>query len=133
MPPPHHSDPQLYQELELLHRRICRAIGDPKRLMILYALQDGPRYVVELAEALDYPQPTVSRHLNALLQGGLVTKQRQGQTVYYALSDPRVLVALDMMRSLLRDQTEAAARVTAGRPDDLNPDFDQAQDSFEED
>ncbi len=70
----------------MLRERVCGAMGDPKRLMILYALEEAPRYVVELAEQLDFPQPTVSRHLNALFQGGLVTKERQGQSVYYSLS-----------------------------------------------
>ena len=104
----------LFEELQLLHNRVCRAIGDPKRLMILYALQEEPRYVVELAEQLNFPQPTVSRHLNALFQGGLVTKERQGQSVYYSLSDERIIQALDLMRGLLRDRAEAQARLTAG-------------------
>lgn len=103
----------LFNELQLLHDRVCRAIGDPKRLMILYALHDGPRYVVELAEQLEFPQPTVSRHLNALFHGGLVKKDRQGQSVYYSLSDDRIIQALDLMRALLRDRTEMLARVTA--------------------
>jgi ArsR family transcriptional regulator len=104
---------QLNQELVLLHERICRAIGDPKRLMILYALSEKPRYVIELSEQLGCPQPTVSRHLNGLLSGGLVVKERQGQTVYYSLSDPRIIDALDLMRAVLRDMTEQTARVAS--------------------
>ena len=102
----------LFNELQLLHDRVCRAIGDPKRLMILYALEQAPRYVVELAEMLNFPQPTVSRHLNALFQGGLVVKERQGQSVYYSLSDRRIIKALDLMRSLQRDGTQAQAQIT---------------------
>lgn len=104
---------QLYEEFVLLHDRICRAIGDPKRLMILYALQQGPRYVVELADELAYPQPTVSRHLNALYSGGLVAKERRGQAVYYSLRDARIIAALDLLRGMLRDLTEETARVAS--------------------
>jgi DNA-binding transcriptional ArsR family regulator len=104
---------QLAQELGLLHDRICRAIGDPKRLIILYALSEKPRYVVELAEQLGYPQPTVSRHLNELHRGGLVLKERQGQTVYYSLRDARIIEALEIMRAILRDMTEETARVAS--------------------
>ncbi|NDJ76431.1 MAG: winged helix-turn-helix transcriptional regulator [Chloroflexi bacterium] len=103
----------LYDELVLLHERICRAIGDPKRLLIMYALHQGPRYVVELADELGIPQPTVSRHLSALHQGGLVEKERQGQTVYYRLSDERIIDALDKMRTILRDKLAASARVVS--------------------
>lgn len=104
---------QLTQELELLHDRICTAIGDPKRLMILYALADGPRYVVDLAEELDYPQPTVSRHLNALHKSSLIVRERRGQQVFYSLSDARILQALDLLRTMLRDMTQNTARVAS--------------------
>jgi ArsR family transcriptional regulator len=67
--------------------------------------------VVELAEQLGFPQSTVSRHLNALLAGGLVIKERQGQTVYYALRDPRIIEALEIMRAILHDLVQEAARV----------------------
>jgi ArsR family transcriptional regulator len=114
---PDSTQDQLVQELSLLHDRICRAIGDPKRLIILFALREEPRYVVELAEQLGYPQPTVSRHLNELHRGGLVLKERQGQTVYYSLRDPRIIDALDIMRAILRDMTEETARVaSSGNP-----------------
>lgn len=102
------------QELDLLHERVCRAIGDPKRLMILYALHERPRYVIELADELGYPQPTVSRHLNALHAGGLVIRERQGQTVTYRLADGRIIAALDLMRAFLRDMMEETARTIAG-------------------
>lgn len=120
-PPP----TQLAQELDLLHDRVCRAIDDPKRLLILYALHERPRYVVELAEELGFPQPTISRHLAALLHGGLVTKQRQGQTVIYSLRDARIISVLDTMREMLRDLVEETARVTsagAGAGERAGPD-----------
>ena len=105
---------QLYQEILLLHDRVCKAIGDPKRLMILYALNTGPRYVIELADELGYPQPTVSRHLNALYNSGLVVKERRGQAVYYSLRDARIVQALDLMRLMMGDMIQENARVTAG-------------------
>ncbi len=115
------SDPlpsQLAQELDLLHDRVCRAIGDPKRLMILYALHERLRYVVELAEELGYPQPTISRHLAALHNGGLVVKERHGQTVIYSLRDARIITVLDIMREMLRDAAEETARMTSAGADE---------------
>lgn len=110
------NNAQLYEEIQLLHDRICRAINDPKRLMIIFALSNAPRYVIELANELGYPQPTVSRHLNALYQSGLVVKERRGQTVYYSLRDERIIEALDLMRSLMSDLIQQNARVTANSP-----------------
>ena len=60
--------PQI-EELDLLHANICQALGDPKRIQILYALHGEPRYVSALADALGMPQPTVSRHYRCCVSG----------------------------------------------------------------
>lgn len=91
------------EELDVLHRHICQAVGDPKRIQILYVLHDAPRYVTAIAEALDLPQPTVSRHLAILKQRGLVISERDGPAMVYRLADTRIIEVLDTMRQLLRD------------------------------
>jgi ArsR family transcriptional regulator len=99
------------EELNLLHNNICQAVGDPKRIMILYALHEQPRHVTALAEILDMPQPTVSRHLGVLRQRSLVKTERDGATVIYHIVDDRIIDVLDIMRGMLRDtlasQTDA--------------------------
>ncbi|MEW5985094.1 MAG: metalloregulator ArsR/SmtB family transcription factor [Chloroflexota bacterium] len=91
----------LLQELNLLHANVCQALADPKRILILYALAERPRHVSALAEALDIPQPTVSRHLALLRQQSLVLTMREGPAVVYRLADPRIIEALDTMRAVL--------------------------------
>lgn len=90
-------------ELGLLHANICQALGDPKRILILYALDDEPRNVTALAEQLGFPQPTVSRHLRVLRQRSLVQTERSGPAVIYRLSDKRIIAILENMRQVLRD------------------------------
>lgn len=90
-------------ELNLLHASVCQALGDPKRLNILYALNDRPRNVSQLAADLDMPQPTVSRHLQTLRDRHLVVAERDGAAVVYHLAEPRVIDVLDTMRQILRD------------------------------
>ncbi|NIV33859.1 MAG: metalloregulator ArsR/SmtB family transcription factor, partial [Anaerolineae bacterium] len=102
--------PQL-QELELLHANICRAIGDPRRIQILYALHSQSCHVTALSERLDIPQPTVSRHLSVLRQSGLVASERDGAAVNYRLTDPRVIEILDRMRAILRDSLERRSNI----------------------
>ncbi|MCS7283826.1 MAG: metalloregulator ArsR/SmtB family transcription factor [Anaerolineae bacterium] len=94
----------LQQEILLLHAQICQGLADPKRILLLYALAEGPRRVTDLAEALGFPQPTVSHHLRILRERGLVTAEQEGTAVYYALADERVIRALDLLREVLRDQ-----------------------------
>jgi ArsR family transcriptional regulator len=91
------------QEMELLHSHICVAVGDPKRMLILYALNEEPRHVSALAQYLGLPQPTVSRHLRVLRQRSLVVPEREGTAVYYRLADQQMITILDAMRQLLRD------------------------------
>jgi ArsR family transcriptional regulator len=91
------------EELSLLHANVCQALGDPKRLLILYALHDRPRNVTQLANDLDMPQPTVSRHLQVLRERELVTAERDGAAVVYALAEKRLIGILDTMRNILQD------------------------------
>lgn len=98
-------------ELRLLHQNICQAVGDPRRIQILYAVHEGRRHVSALAETLDVPQPTISRHLTLLRQRGLVAAERDGAAVYYSLTDPRIIDLLDAMRQMLRDILERQATV----------------------
>lgn len=90
------------EELNLLHSTICKALGDPKRIQILFALSEKPCNVSDLAEALCTPQPTVSRHLAILRQQALVETERDGAFVIYSLSDPALIDILNQMRAVLR-------------------------------
>lgn len=94
------------RELRLLHNNICKAMGDPKRIQILYALDGQPRNVSSLVSVLDMPQPTISRHLAILRQRSLVVTERDGQMVIYRLADRRIIDVLDSMRIILRDSLE---------------------------
>ncbi len=100
-------------ELNLLHANICQALGDPKRLQILYALGAQPRHVTALAEALSTPQPTISRHLRVLRHSGLVGSERQGPAVVYALVDRNIIAVMDTMRVLLRKLLDHQSDVMA--------------------
>jgi ArsR family transcriptional regulator len=41
--------------------------------------------------ALGASQPNISKHLQALCQGGLISRRRKGLNIYYSIADPRVL------------------------------------------
>lgn len=91
------------EELDLLHSSICRALADPKRIQILYALHSRPRHVTALANDLGWPQPTVSRHLRILRQNSLVSSERDGPSVVYEIADSRIIEILDSMRQVMSD------------------------------
>jgi ArsR family transcriptional regulator len=97
------------EELNLLHSKVCQSVADIKRIQIIFALDEKPAYVVELAERLDIPQPTISRHLSFLKQRDIVRSERDGATVTYSLTDRRIVAALNIMREVLRSSIQAQA------------------------
>ena len=94
----------LRQEVTNLHADVCSALADPTRILILYALSEKPYSVNNLANELGIPQPTTSRHLKVLRERNLVASIRQGMIVEYSLVDHRVIEALNLLRSVMRDR-----------------------------
>jgi ArsR family transcriptional regulator len=96
--------PLLRQEISQLEADFCFALSDPTRILILYALQAGPRNVTDLTSGLGTTQPTTSRHLKVLRERGLVQTRRQGTAIQYELADERLIQALDLLRAVMRDR-----------------------------
>ena len=83
------ADAMSEKMLALVARRF-RTLGAPLRLRILQQLEIGEKTVNELVSALDGNQPNVSKHLQILSDGGLVSRRREGTSIVYAISDPMV-------------------------------------------
>jgi DNA-binding transcriptional ArsR family regulator len=81
---------------------IGRAMADPKRLCVLESLADGELSVSELSGRVRCQVPNMSQHLAVLRSAGLVTTRREGSTVFYRLSDPRVLQAYQLIQDIAR-------------------------------
>jgi len=71
--------------------RFFRVFSEPTRLALLQELKAGPRSVGELVAALPTGQANVSKQLRALHEAGLVSRERDGTTIRYALDHPLVL------------------------------------------
>lgn len=108
-------DDSIKVEANLLHDNVCQPLADPKRIVILYLLADGPHNVTEIAEVLEAPQSTASRHLKILRERSLVHAEREGHQIVYSLADRRIIQSLDLMRgmvmSILREQGRVAESI----------------------
>jgi len=82
--------------LELIARRF-RILGEPLRLRILQELETGQKTVNELVSELNGNQPNVSKHLQILSDGGLVSRRREGTSIVYAISDPMVFKLCELV------------------------------------
>lgn len=76
---------------------LLKAMGHDGRLMILCHLREGEKNVSELEALLSSRQAIVSQQLARLRMEGLVVARREGQAIYYALSDDRVAPILDLL------------------------------------
>jgi ArsR family transcriptional regulator len=103
----------LKQEIIQLEADFCAALSDPTRIFILYALNEKSLNVTELTNELGIPQPTTSRHLKVLRERGLVYTERQGTIITYHLADRRVIKALDLLRSAMRDKLTQKANIVS--------------------
>jgi DNA-binding transcriptional ArsR family regulator len=104
-------DTDLAAELHELHARVCKAIADPKRLIIINALRDRELSVGDLAEALDISQSNVSQHLAILRERGVVSTRREGTSVFYSLRGTKVLAAVDLLREFLAEDLAGRVRL----------------------
>jgi DNA-binding transcriptional ArsR family regulator len=79
---------------------ISRALADAKRLCVLELLASGERSVSDLSRVASCQVPNMSQHLAVLRAAGLVATRRDGSTVYYRLTDPRILEAYRLIKSV---------------------------------
>lgn len=79
--------------------RELTVLGDPTRARIVKMIRDsddGRALVGRLADALGLRQPTVSHHMKALADEGIVIRQPEGRRVWYSL-DPRQVDRVDAL------------------------------------
>jgi len=89
-----------------IQAEICKTLAQPKRLMLVHELRTGEKSVGQLSSILGISQPNVSQHLSILRKRGIATTRREGATVYYRLSSPRIGEACDLVHNFLTEQLE---------------------------
>lgn len=88
-------------EITILQAEILKTLASPRRLQILHVVARGPIEVGRLAAAVGASQPNVSQHLAVLRSAGIVEAERDGREVRYRVTDPDVMVACNLMGSVL--------------------------------
>lgn len=64
---------------------ILKSLAHPSRLLIIEMLEDAPRCVGELTEAIGADITTVSKHLSVMKRAGLVRDEKHGTYSEYSL------------------------------------------------
>jgi ArsR family transcriptional regulator len=82
-----------------------RLLSEPMRLKILQALCVRPLAVSEIVAATGATQSNISKHLSLLASAGLITRHRDGQFVYYGMSNPLTLKLCELVHRELLNQS----------------------------
>lgn len=97
-----------------LESRLFALLGQPTRLKLLYMLRDGEKCVCEITPRMKEDQSVISRHLIKLRDMGLLEWRKEGVSVYYSISEPRVFRLLDHADEILREIMMKQAREAQG-------------------
>lgn len=79
---------------------VFKALSHPVRRRIIEMLRTGPLASGDIASAFDMSWPTITGHLNALKEAGLVSPERTGQTIRYRLEISAVEEALAFLMDI---------------------------------
>jgi len=90
-------------EIFHLHADFCKILANPTRLMIMAILAHGEMSVGELASTCDIALPAVSQHLKILKNHHMVESRKEGHSVFYKATDPRLMEACILIRTVLLD------------------------------
>jgi len=88
------------EELDRMAARF-RLLGEPMRLKILQAVCKRPRTVNDIVAATGSTQANVSKHLALLTTGGILTRKKAGQCVYYAMKNQLAVKLCELVRAQL--------------------------------
>lgn len=90
-------------EFFCLHSDLCKTLANAKRQMILNALRDGESTVSEIQDRTSIPQATLSQHLAILRSAGVVRTRRDGNRIFYAITNPKIIQAFDLITEVMQD------------------------------
>jgi DNA-binding transcriptional ArsR family regulator len=81
---------------------ILKATAEENRLRLLLLLEQSPKCLGDLSEALDLAPSTVSKHLSILVHAGLVESWPQGRWRYFAPARDAARPAADQLRKWVK-------------------------------
>ena len=77
-----------------------KLLSNPTRLMILCNLIESERCVGDLEKDLNISQSALSQHLSKMRDKGIVQSEKQGQHVFYSISDSDVVDIINVLYKL---------------------------------
>lgn len=86
-----------------MHSDMCKTLANEKRQMIIDTLRDNEMTVTQLIESTGITQANLSQHLAILRAKGVVRTRREGTRVFYAIANPKILAAFDLISEAMAE------------------------------
>jgi len=96
--------PKIDMSIYNLQADISKTLAHPIRIAILHTLRDCEKSVNELTDILGISQSNLSQHLALMRQMGILKTRKQGTSIFYSVTNPKINQACDMIREVLLDQ-----------------------------
>ena len=87
-----------------MHAELCKAMANEHRQAILHTICNCEKCVGDLATEIGISVHNVSQHLRVLKEQRLVASRKEGQTVYYRVTNQKFMEACALMRQALIEQ-----------------------------
>ncbi len=100
---------QLYE----MHAGICGVLGHAKRIQIIDILQDREENAGTLSQELGISKANLSQHLNIMKARGILLIRREGVSIFYRISNPKIVTACQLMREVLMEQLQDMTKLNA--------------------
>ncbi len=94
--------------------RVMKALASPVRLKIVDELSRGERCMCELQPLFPMNKSTLSRHVAALKNVGIVSERREGVRVFLKLQTPCILTLFDCTMGVIRAEAKRHAQLAEG-------------------
>lgn len=88
-----------------------KALSSPVRLKIVDELSRGERCMCEIQPMFKMNKSTLSRHVTALKNVGIVSERREGIRCYLKLQTPCILNVFDCAMGVIRAEAKRHAKL----------------------
>jgi DNA-binding transcriptional ArsR family regulator len=78
-----------------------KTLAHPARIRVLELLRSGEKSVGQLIPEVGLEPSHLSQQLGALRRANLVQGRKEGSSVYYSVTDPRIFELLEVARAIL--------------------------------
>ena len=93
---------------------VFKALGDPKRAMIVDMLSCGELCACDILEKFEMSQSTLSHHMKLLRECGIVNGRNEGKWTYYSLDKDTIEKTKQFLSRVTCDKENCICKEKAG-------------------